>query len=86
VTEPIRLQEQLDEQRTRSEARRPDEVNNALAAFRRQLVGSGVGSGAPREGEPAPRFELPNVRATTVALADLLGGGPVVLAFYRGVW
>jgi hypothetical protein len=86
MTEPISLQEQLDEQRRRSEAKRPDEVNDALAGFRRQLADSGVGSGAPKEGEPAPRFSLPNVRGATVQLADLLGRGPVLLAFYRGVW
>ncbi len=33
----------------------------------------------------APDFRLPDVRGNPVSLTDLLGRGPVVLTFYRGV-
>jgi peroxiredoxin len=39
-----------------------------------------------RVGELAPDFTLPNASGDAVALAELLGRGPVVLVFYRGEW
>jgi len=38
------------------------------------------------QGEKAPLFEAINQQNNTVALADLLQSGPVVLIFYRGQW
>lgn len=37
-------------------------------------------------GDAAPLFSLPNATGKTIALADALKAGPVVLTFYRGVW
>jgi peroxiredoxin len=37
-------------------------------------------------GDQAPGFRLTNARGQTIALADLLAQGPVVLTFYRGAW
>lgn len=37
-------------------------------------------------GMPAPRFELPDQRGETRALADYLMLGAVLLAFHRGTW
>ena len=37
-------------------------------------------------GDTAPLFSLPDANGNTVALADLLQQGKVVLTFYRGVW
>jgi cytochrome oxidase Cu insertion factor (SCO1/SenC/PrrC family) len=34
----------------------------------------------------APGFTLPAQDGTSVALADALAKGPVVLVFYRGYW
>jgi len=39
-----------------------------------------------KAGDRAPAFSLPNAQGDQVQLADLLGQGPVVLTFYRGVW
>lgn len=36
--------------------------------------------------DTAPAFSLPDATGTTVALADLLAKGPVVVTFYRGGW
>ena len=37
-------------------------------------------------GAAAPDFTLPAADGREVRLGDLLGRGPVVLAFYRGGW
>lgn len=38
------------------------------------------------DGAQAPAFALPDQAGHTVALADTLQRGPVVLVFYRGYW
>jgi peroxiredoxin len=40
----------------------------------------------PTASEAAPAFSLVAQDGTTVALADGLAKGPVVLVFYRGYW
>jgi hypothetical protein len=58
--------------------------------FARQLPAS---AGAPRIGEKAPGFTLPDTQGRSVQLSNLLGprrggspGGWVLLIFYRGYW
>jgi hypothetical protein len=41
---------------------------------------------APRVGEKAPDFSLPDQTGKQVALADLLSPNGAVLIFYRGYW
>jgi peroxiredoxin len=41
---------------------------------------------APKVGEPMPAFLLPDDQGRLVRLEDLLGKGPVALAFNRGHW
>jgi AhpC/TSA family len=41
---------------------------------------------APRVGEKAPEFTLPDQNGKSIALADLLSPNGAVLIFYRGHW
>ncbi|PYL30538.1 MAG: hypothetical protein DMF45_02300, partial [Verrucomicrobia bacterium] len=41
---------------------------------------------APRVGEKAPQFSLPDQNGKQVALTDLLSPNGAVLIFYRGHW
>ena len=45
-----------------------------------------AGATAPKVGEPMPTFLLPDDQGRLVRLEDLLGKGPVALAFNRGHW
>jgi peroxiredoxin len=50
------------------------------------LLASDVAANAKKTGDPAPDFELPEIRRGSLRLSALLGRGPVVLSFYRGSW
>jgi peroxiredoxin len=64
----------------------PAEVVKALVAEIDGVVRSGVGSKAPRVGDLAPPFSLPDARGKKVSLDSLLREGRVVISFYRGQW
>lgn len=59
------------------------EPTNALVA---QLRARKTGATAPRVNDRFPDFMLPDTQGLHVALADLLGRGPLVLSFLRGRW
>lgn len=80
------LAEQLRAQRERSAARRTAEANATLAAGIDWVRRSGIENRARKVGERAPDFALVNATGRELRLGDLLGRGPVVLAFYRGAW
>jgi peroxiredoxin len=41
---------------------------------------------ALRAGDFAPAFTLPDPRGVLISSTDLLGEGPLVVTFYRGIW
>ena len=51
-----------------------------------RLIDGGIGSGAPKVGEPMPPFALPSRDGSLVRLDALLADGPVVISFNRGHW
>jgi peroxiredoxin len=51
-----------------------------------RLAESDAGAAAPKVGEPMPAFLLPDEQGRLVHLDDLLGEGPVAIAFHRGHW
>jgi peroxiredoxin len=60
-----------------------------VAVMRRvtaDLVASGQAERALKAGDRAPAFVLADPDGASVASADLLAKGPLVLTFYRGVW
>jgi peroxiredoxin len=58
----------------------------AVDALVSRLMDSGAGTTAPKVGEPMPPFLLPDEQGRLVGLEDLLGEGPVAIAFHRGYW
>jgi peroxiredoxin len=58
----------------------------AIDALVSRLAESYSGATAPKVGEPMPAFLLPDDQGRLVRLEDLLGKGPVALAFNRGHW
>jgi hypothetical protein len=80
------LQGQLDEFKRQFVATVPPEAVAVILETTEELVRSGIAEQALKKGAKAPDFALPNVRGKTVVLSDLLTRGPVVAAFYRGVW
>ncbi|MFB6440925.1 peroxiredoxin-like family protein [Streptomyces sp. NPDC056411] len=64
----------------------PAEARAVMDRAGRDLAASGQAARARQVGDTAPGFRLPDATGATVALADLLSSGPVVLTFYRGAW
>ena len=58
----------------------------AVDALVSRLAAGDAGATAPKVGEPMPAFLLPDERGRLVRLDDLLGEGPVAIAFHRGHW
>ena len=80
------LQDQLDALKASFEETAP---RQAVAIMRRataDLVASGLADRALKAGDVAPAFALPDSAGGIVRSAGLLANGPLVIAFYRGVW
>ena len=52
----------------------------------RELIESGQAQRARKAGDTAPGFTLKDPEGKPVSSRDLLGKGPLVISFYRGVW
>jgi len=64
----------------------PLEVAEALASEQPDLAAADNPSGVAEPGSRRPDGELLDVDGQPTTLAQNLGGKPVVIVFYRGVW
>ena len=64
----------------------PAKLLNGLAVAAERLDAVDFAGRAPRPGDQAPDFTLPDHNGDQVRLSALLRGGSVVLVFYRGAW
>lgn len=62
------------------------EANAGIEAGIKALAESGIVEKAPKVGEKAPSFTLPDAASKSVSLDALLKRGPVVITWYRGGW
>ncbi len=51
-----------------------------------ELIASGAAQRALKAGDLAPAFRLKDPEGNDISSTELLGRGPLVLSFYRGVW
>ena len=59
---------------------------DAVDEFASRLRQVQAGADAPGIGEQMPDFVLPDHEGRLVSLAEILAGGPAVIAFHRGHW
>jgi peroxiredoxin len=78
--------EQRDQMQTRMARQAPHELLDGFAAAAQRLDAVDFASSAPKVGEQAPAFTLPDQRGDQISLAELWRDGPLVLIFYRGEW
>lgn len=64
----------------------PTEIREIMQKAGAEIAATGVGKNAPKPGDMAPDFTLPNAKGQQIKLSDLYKSGPVVLIFYRGGW
>jgi len=64
----------------------PQTVIETMRRATAELVASGAASRALKPGDRAPDFLLSDPEGRSVSSRDLLGRGPLVISFYRGVW
>jgi peroxiredoxin len=64
----------------------PAELLDGLSAAARRLDAVDFASRAPKVGDQAPDFVLPDQDGEELRLSTLLRAGPVVMIFYRGEW
>lgn len=78
------LKEQLEG--IRNNANPPKEAAQVMKRTTVGLIESGQAEKAPRPGQKAPAFELPNIYGDMVNSERMLEKGPLVVHFYRGGW
>lgn len=80
------LAEQLEERYQYALRNRSAQSNATMAELVDELRRSRVAQNAPRPGQRAPDFALPDARGQVVTLGEVLTRGSAVVAFYRGGW
>jgi hypothetical protein len=80
------LQDKLDEVKKQFESSAPVEALTVMHRATEDLRNSGIMERILKVGGRAPEFTLPDIQGQTARSAELLGRGPLVVSFYRGVW
>jgi hypothetical protein len=80
------LEEKLAATRAGAASRIPPERQAIMHRATEDLRKSGILDRIVKMGQPMPAFELANHDGRRVASEDLIGGGPLVLSFFRGSW
>lgn len=80
------LKEKLDAIKAQAKTRIPPDAQAVMKRATDNLRSSGLLAGAPRVGDRAPEFTLPDDAGRPVSLSSLLARNPVVLSFFRGRW
>lgn len=80
------LQKALDERKQQFTESASQETIDLFEQGVRDVAASEVMQTALTAGQTAPMFVLPEANGDSVALADLLADGPVVVMWYRGGW
>ncbi|WP_027214006.1 peroxiredoxin-like family protein [Burkholderia sp. WSM2232] len=85
------LQDKLDAFRADFKAGKPpfnapSEIHPVMERATAELIASGQAARAIKAGDRAPHFNLKDQDGNDVSSAALLGKGPLVVTFYRGVW
>lgn len=80
------LNDQLELLTAKLRAMVPAERLLVVDRFAEELVKSGLADRAPKAGNPAPVFELPDGDGMLWRSEDLLRSGPLIIVFYRGRW
>lgn len=80
------LQEQLNSMKERFESTMPPETVAVMHRATEEIRNSGVLECTLKIGQEAPDFALPNLNDEIIASKDLLAKGPLVVAFFRGLW
>jgi peroxiredoxin len=82
----MKLNDQLNSLTADVFANASNEYAAAVEASRKVVQDSGILHSAPRAGQVFPLFSLPDANGSIVSASELLKGGPLVVAFYRGGW
>jgi hypothetical protein len=86
MEEMMTLKERLNTYKAEFESKVPPEKLAIMHRVTEDLRRSGILEHVTKAGDPAPEFLLTNLRAEKVSSSALLGRGPLVVTFYRGVW
>jgi hypothetical protein len=80
------LKQRLDRIRESFESQAPADALAIMHRATDDLRDSGIMDGIPAVGSTLPPFEMQDTDGNTVRSVELLGKGPLIATFYRGVW
>jgi cytochrome oxidase Cu insertion factor (SCO1/SenC/PrrC family) len=80
------LKDKLDKLKESFKTRAPQDAQEIMHRATEDLKNSGIMDRVVKIGDKAPDFTLKDTQGREVSLSKLLGDGPVVLTFYRGIW